>query len=135
MTHASPHAASAANRGILRKIAILLVSEIIAFPSSVRCASTCLAQVDFVLRSTILRGKCKIAKLMCAQKPHRGCLHNAHIRPEGEGKPFRPYGAPSWRRQGKAPPAGKKSPLKKAISKFGVRAQHTVLVRMMHASP
>ena len=21
---------------------------------------------------------------MCAQKPHRGCLHNAHIRPEGE---------------------------------------------------
>ena len=72
---------------------------------------------------------------MCAQKPHRGCLHNAHIRPEGEGKPFRPYGAPSWRRQGKAPPAGKKSPLKKAISKFGVRAQHTVLVRMMHASP
>ena len=42
---------------------------------------------------------------------------------------------PSWRRQGEAPPAGKKSPLKKAISKFGVRAQHTVLVRMMHASP
>ena len=41
--------------------------------------------------------------------------------------PLRPYGAPSWRRQGKAPPAGKKSPLKKAISKFGVRAQRTAL--------
>ena len=41
----------------------------------------------------------------------------------------------SWQRQGCALPAGKKSPLKKAISKFGVRAQHTVLVRMTHASP
>ena len=41
----------------------------------------------------------------------------------------------SWRRQGQAPPAGKKSPLKKAISKFVVRAQRTALMRMTHASP
>ena len=41
----------------------------------------------------------------------------------------------SCRRQGNAPPAVKKSPLKKAISKFGVRAQHTVLMRITHASP
>ena len=33
----------------------------------------------------------------------------------------------SWRRRGKAPPAGKKSPLKKAIPKFGVRTQRTAL--------
>ena len=42
---------------------------------------------------------------------------------------------PSWRRQGEAPPAGRKSPLIKAISKFGVRAQRTALLRIMHASP
>ena len=41
----------------------------------------------------------------------------------------------SCRRQGNAPPVVKKSPLKKAISKFGVRAQHTVLMRITHASP
>ena len=49
-----------------------------------RLRRSCLAQVDLVLRSAILHRKCKIAKLMCAQKPHRGYLHNAHIRPEGE---------------------------------------------------
>ena len=38
-----------------------------------------------MLRSAILHRKCKIAKLMCAQKPHCGYLHDAHIRPEGEG--------------------------------------------------
>ena len=43
--------------------------------------------------------------------------------------------SPSWRRQGSAPPAGRKSPLIKAISKFGVRAQRTALMRMTHASP
>ena len=47
-------------------------------------AAELLAQVDLVLRSAILHRKCKIAKLMCAQKPHYGYLHNAHIRPEGE---------------------------------------------------
>ena len=26
---------------------------------------------------------------MCAQKPHRGYLHNAHMRPEGEGNVIR----------------------------------------------
>ena len=49
-----------------------------------RLRRSCLAQVDLVLRSAILHRKCKIAKLMCAQKSHRGYLHNAHIRPEGE---------------------------------------------------
>ena len=49
-----------------------------------RLRRSCLAQVDLVLRSAILHRKCKIAKHMCAQKPHRGYLHNAHIRPEGE---------------------------------------------------
>ena len=50
-------------------------------PSSVTLGDSCLAQVDLALRSAILRCKCKIAKLMCAQKPHCGCLHDAHIRP------------------------------------------------------
>ena len=53
-------------------------------PSSVTFGASCLTQVDLALRSAILRCKCKIAKLMCAQKPHRGCLHDAHIRPQGE---------------------------------------------------
>ena len=53
-------------------------------PSSVTLGDSCLAQVDLALRSAILRCKCKIAKLMCAQKPHCGCLHDAHIRPQGE---------------------------------------------------
>ena len=79
----STKAASAANRGILRR-ETLLVSEIVASPHP-RLRRSCLAQVDLVLRSAILRCECKIARLMCAQKPHRGCLHHANIRPEGEG--------------------------------------------------
>ncbi len=92
--HTLPHAAKAANRGILRRETLLV--PVIVIPLITACGGAS---------------------------------------PGGEASPFRPFGTPSWRRQGKAPPAGKKSPLKKAISKFGVRAQHTVLVRMMHASP
>ena len=63
----STNAAKAANRGILRR-ETLLVSEIVASPHP-RLRRSCLAQVDLVLRSAILRCKYKIAKLMCAQKP------------------------------------------------------------------
>ena len=65
---------------------IVLRAVVVRFPQTPhhRLRRSCLAQVDLVLRSAILRCKYKIAKLMCAQKPHRGYLHNAHIRPEGE---------------------------------------------------
>ena len=51
-------------------------------------------------------------------------------------RPFRLAAqTPSWRRQGSAPPAVKKSPLKMAISQFEACAQRTALLRIIRFSP
>lgn len=40
---------------------------------------SCLAQMDSCAAVSNFACICKIAKSMCAQKPHRGYLHDAHI--------------------------------------------------------